>query len=156
MRHILIGYAIASFGTFGVAAWTGAFLVRVHELTLTEIGTLLGFVVGASAFAGTLMSATLGPLLVRQDRRWELGWPALAYGIAIPLYIVAFLTESLVLMLVLFSIVNVVAYSCVGLLLSSVQTVLPADARAMGIALIMFAGGLIGAGAGPLLVGYLP
>ena len=155
MRHLLVAYAISSFGSTGIGAWLGAFLMRTHELTLTEVGSGVGLLVGVAALTGTLISAAFAPLLVKRDRRWELWWPSLAFGIAMPLYLVAFLADQVWLVFSLFALVNVIAYSSTGLIMTSVQSVLPGDARAMGIALIMFAAGLIGAGAGPLLVGYL-
>ena len=45
--------------------------------------------------------------------------------------------------------------SCVGFVLTSIQSVLPAHLRGMGTAAVMFASNLVGTGAGPLLVGYL-
>ncbi len=155
MRHMIAGYAISAFGSLGIGAWQAAFFIRVHGLTLTEIGTALGVLVGLAAVAGTLIGAVVGPMMVKRDRRWELWWPATAYMICIPLYVVAFMTDHLWTAYAMIGIASITVYTCVGLLMSGVQSVLPADARAIGIALIMFAGGLFGAGIGPLLVGFL-
>ena len=49
----------------------------------------------------------------------------------------------------------VITTSFVALVLTSMQSVLPAHLRGMGMAGIMFATNLIGVGAGPLLIGLL-
>lgn len=153
-RHLLIAYGIVSFGSSGVGAWFGAFFMRTHGLTLTEIGAVLGIVIGVSGLAGTLVGAIYSPMLVRRDRRWELWLPGVIYTISIPMFLYVFYADDIVPVFVVLGVASFAGATCVGAILSSMQSVLPAHLRAMGMALIMFAVNFIGAGAGPLLIGW--
>lgn len=154
VRHGLIGFAIVSFGGSGVGAWFGAFFMRAHDLSLTEVGAVIGLVLGISGFAGTLLGAVFTPMLVRRDRRWEMWLPGLVYAIVLPLYMYVFYSENLTTVFIVLGIVAFIGGTAGAPILSAIQSVLPAHLRAMGMALIMFAANFIGAGAGPVLVGW--
>ncbi len=154
MRHLLIAYGIVSFGGSGVGAWFGAFFMRTHHLTLTEVGAVVGLIVGLSSLAGTLLGALYTPMLVRRDRRWELWLPGIVYSVIVPVYMFVFYSDDIILVYLALGFSSFAAATTVGAILSSMQSVLPAHLRAMGMALIMFAVNFIGAGLGPLLIGW--
>lgn len=153
--HVLIAYGIVSFGGNGVAAWFGAFFMRTHQLSLTEVGAVVGLVVGLGGMVGTLLGAVYTPALVRRDRRWELWLPGGAYVVVVPAHMFVFYSDDILLVYVALGLANFAASLCAGAILSALQSVLPAHLRAMGMAMLMFTSNLIGAGAGPLLIGWV-
>lgn len=154
MRHLLIAYSIVAFGSSGAGAWFGAFFMRTHDLTLTEVGVVLGLISGLSSLAGTLLGALGTPWLVRRDRRWELWLPGVVYAVIVPAYMFLFYSDDIELVYLALGFTNFAGAAIVGAILSALQSILPAHLRAMGMALSMFAVSFVGAGAGPLLVGW--
>lgn len=155
MRHVLVAFALVSFGTLGVGAWSAPFFMRLHELTLTEVGIVLGSINGIGAVLGALLGAVFAPMLVQRDRRWELWWPALVYFIVWPLHLIGYMSDSLWLVYSALALASFLVMSAAGVINSAVQSVVPATARATSVSLIMIAGILVGGGSGPLLVGAL-
>jgi predicted MFS family arabinose efflux permease len=155
IRHLLIGFAIVSFCGSGANAWLGAFFMRSHELTVAGVGTLLGTVGGVAALAGAGLGVLAGPKLVGRDRRWEIWCPTFAFGVLVPIYLCMFLVSDLVVASITLGLAILLFNLTSGFVLSSLQSVLPADIRGMGVAMLMLAVNLIGGGTGPLLVGML-
>ncbi len=155
MRHVLVAFALVSFGTLGVAAWSAPFFMRVHELTLTEVGIVLGSINGIGAILGALLGAVFAPMLVQRNRRWELWWPALVYIVVWPLHVLGYMSDLLWLVYTALALASFMVMSAAGVINSAVQSVVPASARATSVSLIMIAGILVGGGSGPLLVGML-
>ena len=82
-------------------------------------------------------------------------WPGTSYLIVLPAYILAFSLDDLNLVIGLLVLASLIGSSNLGLMMSGIQSVLPAHVRGMGVALVMFVANFIGVGAGPLLVGVL-
>ncbi|MDC1328763.1 MFS transporter [Pseudomonadales bacterium] len=155
MQHLLLAYGISAFGGAGVSAWLGAFFMRSHGLSLSEVGGLLGVLAGLASFVGVMIGVVFGPRVVRRDRRWELWWPGAVYLTIVPTWILTLYISDLYLVVFMLAVTVALSSSCVGFVLTSIQSVLPAHLRGMGTAAVMFASNLVGTGAGPLLVGYL-
>lgn len=154
-RQLLLAVAIGNFAANGLGQWTPAFFVRVHGLSLAEMGFWLGAASGIGGVLGMVSGGALSIRLVSRDRRWEVWFPALTIGLAMPLYLVTFLTPVTSLALIAKFLSAFVAALGYGVGLSAVQSVTPPNMRAMAIALVMFAAALIGMGLGPLAVGFL-
>jgi MFS family permease len=155
MRHIFIAYGVGTFGGAGLGTWFGAFFMRTHAMSLSEVGLLLGGVVGLSTIVGVMLGAVFGPKMVRRDRRWELWWPGAANLIIVPTWMLTLYLDNIYLVVPMMAVTITTTTSFVALVLSSIQSVLPAHLRGMGMAAIMFATNLVGIGAGPLLIGFL-
>ena len=152
-RHILASYVFTSAGLYGMIQWLPAFLIRSHDLTLSQVGLWYGPVFGTGAVLGLLAGALLAPRWVVRDRRWELWWTALAYLLSVPLFIGLLLVADAWLVFVLIFVVMVVSTSGQGPLMAGIQTVAGSQARAMAIALPLTAG-VAGQTLGPFLVGW--
>jgi MFS family permease len=155
MRHLLVAYGISAFGGAGVSAWLGAFFMRSHGMSLSELGALLGILAGAASFVGVMLGVVFGPKAVRRDRRCEVWWPGTVNLAIVPIWMLTLYISNLYMVAALLAFAIVLSSSCVGFVLTSIQSVLPAHLRGMGTAALMFASNLVGTGAGPLLVGYL-
>jgi len=154
-RQILIAYALGLFPIYGVAQWIPAFLVRNHDMSLSQVGVWFGLAGGLGDFVGVLLGAVTAPLLVRRDRRWELWFPAVAYIVCVPLYVYGFLGSSTVAVIVVLFLAALVAGSGIGPGMASVQTVSEPQLRATAIAMVMLFSALLGQGGGPFAIGVL-
>jgi MFS family permease len=154
VRHLLIAFGIVSFGGNGMGAWFGAFFMRTHDLSMSEVGAVVGLVIGLTGIVGTVLGAIYTPMLVRRDRRWEPWLPGIGYAFVVPTHMLVFYLDDLVMVYAALGLATFVGSLVGGAMLSSLQSVLPAHLRAMGMAMLMFAQSFIGAGAGPLLIGW--
>ena len=153
--HLLIGFAIVSFCGSGASAWLGAFFMRSHGLDVAGVGVLLGTAGGIGALVGAALGVAIGPTLSRRDRRWELWLPTIGFACLVPIYLFMFLVPSVQAATVALFLAVLIFNLTGGFVLSSLQSVLPPAIRGMGVAMLMLAVNLVGAGAGPLLVGML-
>ena len=97
MQHLLLAYGIGAFGGAGVSAWLGAFFMRSHGMSLSEVGGLLGVLAGLASFAGVMFGVVFGPRVVRRDRRWELWWPGAVYLTIVPTWMLTLYISDLYL-----------------------------------------------------------
>ena len=152
-RQILASYVFTSAGLFGMVQWLPAFLIRSHEMSLSQIGLWYGPVFGSGAVLGLLTGAILAPHWVVRDRRWEFWWSALAYLLSVPLFVGLLLVAHPGWVFALLFIAIFISTSGQGPLMAGIQTVAGSQARAMAIALAL-AAGVAGQTLGPFLVGW--
>jgi predicted MFS family arabinose efflux permease len=152
--HLLIGIAIGALAVYGLLQWTTAFFVRIHQLTLTEIG-VWSTLASVGAIVGTLSGGTLAMFLIRRDRRWELWLPAMAYAGSCPFHVAVFLVNDPWLALAIMFPAGFIAASGGGVVLATVQSFAEPHLRATAVAMMTFLSAVIGLGLGPLFVGFL-
>ena len=155
VQHLLFGFAVVSFCGSGTNAWLGAFFMRSHDLDVAGVGLLLGTAGGIGAMAGAALGVLAGPKLIKRDRRWEIWLPAGGFAALVPIYLCMLLVSSIEIATFSLGLAVLIFNLTSGFVLSSLQSVLPAAIRGMGVAMLMLAVNLIGGGAGPLLVGIL-
>lgn len=154
-RNIVAAIALENFVSLGIGAWTIPFFIRVHGLSLAEVSLWLGVSSGLGGVVGTLIGGAAGAHLVGRDRRWEVWLPAAAATLAIPFYLITFLTPLATLALGAAFVSSFIGQLGNGTGLASVQSVAGPERRALAVALLMFANAMIGLGLGPLVVGML-
>lgn len=75
---MVLGGAFMGAYLYGTGAWGTTFLVRVHHLSITEIGAVFGPVRGVVGAVGIILGGLIANWLSRRDERWR-GWiPGLA------------------------------------------------------------------------------
>lgn len=153
--HLVAGLSIGAFATYGLAQWLASFFIRVHGMTLTQIGLWSGLTAGAGTILGVLLGGAIATRLIRRDRRWEVWLPALSYGAGCPLYLGVFLAPDPWVGIGVKFFAGLITASGGGVALAAVQSLAEPHLRATAIALMMFFSSLIGLGAGPLFVGVL-
>ncbi|KCZ52130.1 spinster family MFS transporter [Hyphomonas pacifica] len=153
--HVVAGAAIASFAGYGVAAFSTSFLLRVHELTLTQAALIFSLVLGLMAAIGVFLSGFLADRLsVRHPT--ALSWmPALGMGLSVPLYWLGYLSPSVTLMLPPLMAAATLHYFYLGPMYAVSAGVVDARTRATAVSITLFAVNLIGLGLGPTLIGFL-
>ena len=152
--HITTAYSLGLFGVYGIGQWMPAFFVRVHEMTLTEVGWGVGITSGLGGAIGTFIGSVLAPRYIARDRRWEVWWPAWAYVACIPTYAGAFLTGDPIVAFSLIFIAAAVAGTSIAPGMASVQSVAEPHQRATAVAMVMFCSAILGQGLGPTAIGF--
>jgi predicted MFS family arabinose efflux permease len=152
---LIAGFAFIVFMLFGVITWFPAFLVRVHGMTLSQVGTLFGLAMGLGTIVGAVGGGWLASVLTARDLGWLTRLPPWLLFLMWPLYELAIYAPSGEQALIIVALVAAVGGAAYGPALAALQTALPANARAKGAALNGFVGSLVGIGGGPLAVGML-
>jgi MFS family permease len=146
---------LAAFCGYSLLSWTPTYLVRVHGMTLSQVGTLF-----ALASAGSIvLAAWLGAWIAdHAGRRNPVNFAMLPGGsivLAIPFILACPLApDGLSAMLLLFpAMVLTAVYFVPALVLLQNRT--PSRLRATVSAVLLFMVNLIGLGCGPLFVGMI-
>ena len=150
---------------YGMGTWFPSFLIRVHGLSLTEAGLILGVVGTLGALTGAISGGILCDRLAAKDARWQLRLPAVGAGLSV-VFLGLFLLwpEGQQWQLGDFRIPYAVVFLFFGGIVSSfwigptyaaIQTLTPDHLRSQASALLLLLLNLIGMGLGPLLVGVL-
>lgn len=150
---------------YGMGTWFPSFLIRVHGLSLTEAGLILGVVGTLGALTGAISGGILCDRLAAKDARWQLRLPAVGAGLSV-IFLGLFLLwpEGQQWQVGDFRIPYAVVFLFFGGIVSSfwigptyaaIQTLTPDHLRSQASALLLLLLNLIGMGLGPLLVGVL-
>lgn len=162
-RLLVISSAIASLGANAFGMWNATFLVRSHDLTLSQAGMMAGFCGGGAAAIGILLSGYLADRIAkRKGVLWLpllghiLGWISIVTYLLWPKglgdeYSFAGIPFAM-LFCTLASFFSVWWYSpCLTMLTSIVK----ANQRSLAIAIQTVLITFLGIGVGPILVGIL-
>lgn len=155
LLHLVLALSIGGFGTYGISQWLATFFIRVHGLSLTQIGVWSGVSSGVGGVLGVLAGGVIATRLLARDRRWELWIPAIAYGGSAPLYALVFLSPSPWFAIGVKFFAALLSASGGGVALSAIQSFAEPNRRATAIALVLFLSALLGLGLGPLAVGMM-
>ena len=151
---ILAGAAHAVAG-YGMSSGAATFLVRVHELSYSEIGTWLGLITGGAGGLGALTGGVLADRLGRRDLRWYPLVCALAALAAAPFAAGFLLSGSKLAAFAMFAphIFAIGVYT--GPIYAMNQALAKPRMRAMSIAMHLFVVSIVGGGVGPWIIGRL-
>jgi MFS transporter, Spinster family, sphingosine-1-phosphate transporter len=134
-----------------LGAWIAAFTMRSYGLTIGEAGLWLGLATGASSIVGQLGA---GYFCSRVRPEHVMRIPAITFGIAAVLYIVAFHApdaRSLMLILIFPSFFAATWYPA---LYASLQNVVSGESRAQATSIANIFIQILGNGFGPSIVGW--
>lgn len=149
---LFVGCGLISMIGYGYLAWLPAYLMRVHGLTILQVGLLMSTLIGASGITGGILSGWFVDRLFARGRRdahlfyWS--WAALAVA---SLSVAAFAAPNLVTFcLVLVLVQMVLPFS--GVAAAAVQITTPDRFRGRTSALFILVFNLLGLGLGATAV----
>jgi MFS family permease len=154
-RLVAPAHGLACFSAFGFSMWAPAFLMRVHDLSATEMGLFLGTV---SAPAGALSAALggwLGDRLGRRNIGWYAWLPAITLLAALPFQTLLLLSDTRWLVLTAFVPAGLLGGAFAPLAYAIVQNLAPPRMRSVASAILLLFSNVIGLAAGPQVVGIL-
>ena len=153
--YIALGSAFASYVAYGNGNFLPSFLIRNHNMSIAEVGTVLALVSGVSGALGTFLGGYLSDRYGTKDMRWYLWIPMIGIALAYFPYLNMLLTENITsgLALVFFALILNSFYlgPCIALSHALVEP----GMRALTSAVLFFVLNMIGLGLGPFITGLV-
>jgi MFS transporter, Spinster family, sphingosine-1-phosphate transporter len=150
-----LGMAAVTFGTGAYAAWGSIFYQRVHGLSTSAAGTLIGLVLVGAGLIGIGLGMVLPDLLRKMTKRAYLLLCAFAVLCAIPLAAAGILTHPYEASLGLMFVASVLMAMVLGPSNTVTANVVPAHRRAMAYSVFIFMIHFLGDISSPILVGWI-
>lgn len=158
-RRALVFLAISAsmhgFSSYGSGTWTSVYLMRVHELSVSETGIIMGLGSGLGATIGQIVFGRLADHFGSRNVRWYAIQPAITSLISLPLFIAFLWSWNFTSALVLYILAAAISSAWTGPTYAMAQSLAPARMRATASAIVVFLLNLVGLGLGPLFVGVL-
>lgn len=149
------GLTVTAITQGAYAAWAPAFLMKVHGLSLTEVGLELGLILGIAGPVGTFAGGALSDWLAASNPRLRLYFPAVATLLTTPLFALFCLAENPRAALTYYAVGTIISSMQFGPAFGLTQNLTRPSMRGLATALVMVATVLTGQGVGPLLTGIL-
>lgn len=154
-RWLVLGGGIASFAGTGFGAWVPTMFVRVHDLSLADVGRTYAWYNVPAALVGTLAAGWLADRLARRDPRWLVRVPVLSLVLSLPFLLgVALLRDPQQALLCAIPS-GLLGAGWAPPVYGAAQNLAPPRMRALASAVLVLSLTLLGQGAGPQLVGLL-
>jgi predicted MFS family arabinose efflux permease len=155
LRAFIPAYFFHMFYYAGWLVWAPAFLMRVHHLSATHMGALLGMIIASAVFANIATGMISDRLAARYGERWRAYLNAGALIAAAPLMVAALFEPDLKIAFAL-----ILAYSFVagGLTTNSTTihvAVSPPHMRGAITSIVYLLGNAIAGGTAPLIIGTI-
>ena len=152
-RYALIGHIACISLSYTLMVWGPALMVRTFEMSLTEVGIIIGVITAVAGIGGALMSGVLSDKLTQKNSAWYGRLPMLFCLGAMPALLGYIFTDSLYVFMISMGGVIVLMSAHTPPTYSTYHRVVPSNHRAMAVALSTLAVNLIGLGLSPVLVG---
>ncbi|MDF0488540.1 MFS transporter [Sphingomonas sp. H39-1-10] len=149
------GAASSSMVGYGLAFWLPSLLRRSFDLDLPATGRFFAGLLLIGGTIGMFGGGWLADRLGGRDKGAYARVPAIAYLIAVPLFVAGVLSRSPGIAFALFLIPQGLAYVWLGPILTAVQHLVPPPMRATASASFLTINNLIGVGFGTLAIGAL-
>jgi MFS family permease len=153
-RHISFAAGLHAFVGYGAGTWNAPFLIRSHEMPITEVGSWLALISGIGAvgtFFGGFLADKLGERF--SDRRWYMWVPGWSTLIMVPFQFVAYLYGGIWAVIGSLMMVSILGGMYLGPSFAMTQALVTLRMRAVASAILLFMLNIIGMGLGPYLVG---
>jgi MFS family permease len=152
---MMIGVSCTGGALYAMGTWTTTFLTRVHGMSITEVGAIVGPARGVLGLIGILGSGYLANLLGKRHARWRLWVPALSCLLYVPGQIMMLLFDTPWVWITGLGITGLFITAYQGPVYAAIVTLAPPRMRAVAISVLVLFTGLAGQVCGPLIVGVL-
>ena len=140
---------------YGSGNWLTTFLVRVHHLSLTDIGAKYAPPRGVAALIGILLAGYLSDRLGKVDGRWRVWAPAICCALLAPAQFLLSLSDSPVGWIGGMLGLSFLLTAYQAPVYAAVMNVARPRMRAVGVSVLVLTTGILGQLLGPLVVGVL-
>jgi len=154
-RHIALAASLQSMAGFGVGNFVPSFMMRAHEMPISEVGWKLALITGFGGAFGVALSGWVADRLSRRGEYWYVLAPAIAMALTLPLTLLAFTAMAPGSMFVFYIPYMILGATWLGPCLAVTHSLVGLRQRAVASAALFFVVNMIGLGLGPLLVGSL-
>mgnify|MGYP005989913559 CR=1 FL=1 len=155
-RHLAFAAGLHAFVSYGAGTWNAPFFIRIHEMSLTDIGSVLALIAGIGAI-GTFFGGYISDKLSDRtnDKRWYFWVPGIATLVMVPFQLVAYLYGGVWAVVASLMMVAILGNAYLGPSFAMTQALVSLRMRAVASAILLFVLNLIGMGLGPYFVGVL-
>ncbi|MDP6376063.1 MAG: MFS transporter [Pseudomonadales bacterium] len=153
-RHLSFAAGLHAFVGYGAGTWNAPFLIRSHDMPITEVGSWLALISGIGAI-GTFLGGYLADKLSDRsdDRRWYMWVPGYSTLIMVPFQFVAYLYGGIWAVIPSLMAVSILGGMYLGPSFAMTQGLVTLRMRAVASAILLFMLNIIGMGMGPYVVG---
>ena len=155
IRQLMLASSIQTMTLAATASFNFAFMLRVHDLTSSQAGLLIGAMTMIAGGLGTYMGGAVGDRLALRDPRWRIGCLGVGAVLSVPFTVAAYLVDDLTQTIVLLTIGMLGSYMYAGATHACSQSLVGPRMRAMTAASMLFVMNLFGYGGGPVVAGVM-
>jgi len=151
--HITLGFAWASFATFGLTQWMPSFYNRQFGLAPEHASAFFGGAYLVGSLMGLLAGGVIGNRLGGAREERLLAFCMISYALTFPLIAAVLFAPNLQVAFVAHVAATFMGAMPNGPVFAMISNTLPRERRVLGVSVVLLALTLFGAGGGPLLVG---
>jgi MFS family permease len=153
--HIALATGLVNFVAVGNGQYLVSFMIRMHHVSLTEVGLTLGPGLGLLTAASSFAVGKILNVLSERDRAWLARWPGIGVAIGVPISVGAYLAPSFAIMIGLQMFALLFTNSYLISLYTTSQGIVQPRVRATATAAVVIIINTIGYGMGPPVIGAL-
>lgn len=155
LAALLFGAVILGLLNIIMGAWMSSFFIRVHHLSLTQTGAILGLGAGLCGIFSPLVYGALADRLSRINRLWSLRLGAIGAILSLAFTQLQMFTPSVVVAIGAFILADFSRAGYTPPLYAVLMTETPARIRSSVMSIVQLITNLTGFGLGPYLTGML-
>lgn len=152
---MMAGYSLLSLTGYAILMWGFEFLARIHGMNPISTGQLMGIVIGVGGSLGALIGGRLVDKMSLIKVSRAVSVPALITLAGLPVGAVFLMSQTQTMAMWTFLPFFLMLNIYIPAMFSTNQNLAKLDMRATASAIMLFIVNIVGAGAGPLLVGAL-
>lgn len=135
--------------------WLPTFFVRVHGLSISQMGASFGWIMGSSSALSMVISGLLSDWLAKRGERWRIRFITGALLLAVPFVTAATLVNDIWIVWTLIIIFQLLWAGTAPVISAAGVSVVQPRARALWVSLYYFTGAGVGGVCGPVLIGHV-
>lgn len=155
LRFLMIAAAFHGFTQYSLMNWTVPFYVRLHGMSLAEVGAYMALASGLGGAIGMFTGGTLADYLGLRDESWRVRVIGLSFLGTVAAALGQLLVRDLSVSLAFGFVCATLQIAYYGPIVAVVQALVPARRRAFAGALLLLVFNIVGLGLGPFLTGAL-
>jgi predicted MFS family arabinose efflux permease len=154
-RYMLAGATLHAFAQYALMNWTAPFYLRVHELSLAQVASMLALVNGLGGGIGIYLGGWLSDRLGARRPAARVWLSAVAMLLMVPFTLGQLLAGSTTISIALAFASTTLMFFYYGPIVAVPQSLVAPRMRALTSAVTLLVFNLFGLGLGPLVVGML-
>jgi len=149
------GYALFNVASASVGAWLTIFFVRVHKLSLTEVGLWFGIAMMTGGLAGMVFGGVFADKLRAKQVGGRMLMASISAGFSAVIWLVMLWGNDSKPLLVLNVVMQAFSLSWLGASFADVNDIVQPKQRGLAVGVYFFVVNLAGYGVAPLVIGRL-
>ena len=150
---LLLGMICLNVAFLGWLNWLPAFLMRAHHLTTTQMSAIFGVVIGIGGVLANVVAGFASDWVARRGTRWRMYYCFAMTVLAVPPLVAALLLKETTLAVLCMCAFTLAAGGLTTVTGASVLSIARPGQRAFMSAVFGLAVSILGAGAGPWIIG---